>query len=212
TVRFDMRGHGQSACPDGFEWSITSMIGDLEAVIDASTTGPVHLVGESIGGTVALAFAMTYPSRVRTLTICNGAHAGASVRNLDDWAELMGKGGMIAWSAMMMERRFHRGSIPRAAWEWFETQQATANPTAIMDAVKVLVGTDLSADFGRLTMPTLLMHPDASPFIPVSLMAEMRDLLPDARLQVFAHARHGLPFSHAEACASLLSSFLAEAS
>ena len=124
----------------------------------------------------------------------------------------MGKGGMIAWSAMMMERRFHRGSIPRAAWEWFETQQATANPTAIMDAVKVLVGTDLSADFGRLTMPTLLMHPDASPFIPVSLMAEMRDLLPDARLQVFAHARHGLPFSHAEACASLLSSFLAEAS
>jgi pimeloyl-ACP methyl ester carboxylesterase len=54
----------------------------------------------------------------------------------------------------------------------------------------------------------LLLHGDSSPFIPVSVMADLKSRLPDARLQVFAHARHGLPFSHAKECARVLRGFL----
>jgi hypothetical protein len=39
-------------------------------------------------------------------------------------------------------------------------------------------------------------------------MADLNARLPDARLQVFAHARHGLPYSHAKECASVLRKFL----
>jgi pimeloyl-ACP methyl ester carboxylesterase len=59
-------------------------------------------------------------------------------------------------------------------------------------------------------MPTLLLHPDASPFIPLALMAELNAALPDSRLRVFPHTRHGLPFSHATACAEEYAGFLRE--
>ena len=39
-------------------------------------------------------------------------------------------------------------------------------------------------------------------------MAALQRALPDARLQVFAHARHGLPFSHAAECADAVARFI----
>ena len=57
-------------------------------------------------------------------------------------------------------------------------------------------------------MPVLLLHPDSSPFIPVALMAELREALSDARLRVFPRARHGLPFSHAGECAQEMARFV----
>ena len=61
-----------------------------------------------------------------------------------------------------------------------------------------------------VTCPVLLLHlhPDSSPFIPVETMAGLKRALPDARLQVFAHARHGLPFSHAAECAAAVAGFI----
>jgi pimeloyl-ACP methyl ester carboxylesterase len=59
-------------------------------------------------------------------------------------------------------------------------------------------------------MPVLLMHGDSSPFIPVPVMTDLKARLKEARLQVFAHARHGLPFSHGRQCAATLRAFLAE--
>ena len=52
-----------------------------------------------------------------------------------------------------------------------------------------------------LSMLTLLLHPENSPFIPVPLIAELQSLAPDSRLQVIPGTRHGLPFSHADECA-----------
>jgi pimeloyl-ACP methyl ester carboxylesterase len=209
-VRMDMRGHGRSTIPPAFTWTLDTMVSDLHAVVGASTDGPIHLVGESVGGTVALAYAIKYPHNVRTLTICNGAHFGGKLQNLEDWAEKMGKQGMSGWSAHMMKHRFHSGAISKSAWQWYETQQTSANAQAILDAVSVLVGADLSAKLNVVTMPVQLMHPDGSPFIPIPVMADLQDKLANARLQIFAHSKHGLPFSHASLCAATLAKFLAE--
>ena len=40
------------------------------------------------------------------------------------------------------------------------------------------------------------------------VMAELHGLLPESSFQVFAHARHGLPFSHGAQCAQVLRGFL----
>jgi pimeloyl-ACP methyl ester carboxylesterase len=72
----------------------------------------------------------------------------------------------------------------------------------------VLIGTDLSNRLKDIRCPTLLLHPDGSPFIPVPVMAELHRLLPDSELNVIGHSRHGLPYSHAKRCASLLRTFL----
>ena len=76
--------------------------------------------------------------------------------------------------------------------------------------MRALVGADTRPRLAGLAVPVLLLHPDASPFIPVSLMADFRNALPNARLNVIGIARHGLPFSHAATCAALLADFLAE--
>jgi hypothetical protein len=40
------------------------------------------------------------------------------------------------------------------------------------------------------------------------MMAELHAQLADAELQVFAHAKHGLPFSHGRECAAALRGFI----
>jgi pimeloyl-ACP methyl ester carboxylesterase len=207
-VTFDMRGHGESVCAPRHKWDIECMLGDLNAVLEATTDGSVHLVGESIGGTVALAYAMTWPERIKTLTISNGAHIGASIGALQDWRDIIERDGMGGWSRMMMERRFYPGAISRAAREWFETQQSQSDPSAILGALEVLVGADLRPDLALAHMPVQILHPDDSPFIAVSVAADLCERLPNARLQVFSNTRHGLPFSHASQCAAALSTFL----
>ena len=207
-VRFDMRGHGASALPANFEWSLDAAVDDVRAVADAAGAERFHLVGESTGGTVALAFAARHPQRVLSVTVCNGAHQGGSIRNLGPWRRIIEEEGMAAWSAHMMGRRFFDGALTDAMWRWYETQQASAHPSAILDVAQMLVGVDLLPELDRVACPVLLLHPDSSPFIPVETMAALRRALPDARLQVFARARHGLPFSHAAQCAAAVAGFI----
>ena len=207
-VRFDMRGHGASPLPAGFRLSLSALVDDVLAVADATDTDRFHLVGESTGGTVALALAARLPERVLSVTVSNGAHRGGSIRNLEPWRRIIREEGMAAWSAYMMDQRFFEGALTREMRLWYENQQAGADPDAVLGVAAMLVAVDLLPELDRVTCPVLLLHPDSSPFIPVETMAELKRTLPDARLQVFANARHGLPFSHAAECAAAVAGFI----
>ncbi len=61
----------------------------------------------------------------------------------------------------------------------------------------------------RITTPTLILAPDASPFISLEIFLDMHHHIPHSELQVFADARHGLVCSHGAACAQTLEQFLA---
>ena len=65
-TRFDYRGHGQSsgAFRDG---TIGKWKADALAILDAVTTGPVIVVGSSMGGWIALLLALARPERVAGL-------------------------------------------------------------------------------------------------------------------------------------------------
>ena len=217
-VRFDMRGHGKSAAPagaaagtgSGDALSLDLLADDVFAVADAAGARQFHLVGESIGGTIALLAASRRAERVQTLTVSNGAHLGGSIQNINDWRDIMDARGMPGWSQHMLPKRFFDGAISEPMRRWYEQEQASASREFVLEAVRLLAGADLSPQLARLRMPVLLLHPDSSPFIPVAVMADLKSRLADARLQVFAHARHGLPFSHATECAQALRRFLEE--
>ncbi|HKH67313.1 MAG TPA: alpha/beta hydrolase [Reyranella sp.] len=208
-VSFDMRGYGRSHVPAAdFAWSLEQMVDDLFAVADAAGLQRFHLVGESIGGTVALAAALARPQRIATLTVSNGAHLGASIRRAEAWQRQLDEGGVKAWSDAFLRDRFHDDALSADQRAWFAAQQEKWPRESILNALRVLIGTDLSARLKDIAQPTLLLHPDGSPFIPVPVMAELHRLLPDAELNVIGHSRHGLPYSHATVCASLLRAFL----
>ena len=74
-ARFDMRGFGLSAVPpESHAWSMTELIADLLEVAEtAFGAEPVHAMGESIGGTIALAAGLRHPSRFASVAMSNAA-------------------------------------------------------------------------------------------------------------------------------------------
>ena len=65
----DLPGFGLSPPPYGDRYGIDDHVGAVVAYLRASGGHPVHLVGHSLGGTVALRLAAENPRLVRTLTL-----------------------------------------------------------------------------------------------------------------------------------------------
>jgi 3-oxoadipate enol-lactonase len=89
-IRYDIRGHGRSMIsPDGYTYeNYSADLRDLldrlnveRPVTDSLQVGAVHLVGLSMGGGVALQFALDYPNRVLSLTLVDSALPGFTYGN-----------------------------------------------------------------------------------------------------------------------------------
>ena len=69
-VFYDQRGHGQSAEAPPETYTVTQLGQDLEAVLAVTApTGPVVLVGHSMGGMTVLSHARQYPQRYPTRVV-----------------------------------------------------------------------------------------------------------------------------------------------
>ena len=134
----------------------------------------------------------------------NGAHLGASIQRVNIWRGQLDEGGEKGWSDIFMRDRFHDDALTPERRAWFAAQQEKWPRASILNALGVLIGADLTPRLKDIACPVLLLHPDGSPFIPVAVAAELHRRLPNAELNVFGHARHGLPFSHARPCATLV--------
>ncbi len=208
-VRFDMRGFGQSVVPaDDFDWSYDVLIDDLLAVAQAAGAARFHLVGESIGGTAALAFALQVPHKVLSLCLSNAAARGGLVSNVKGWREIVEQGGQAAWARQMMQWRFHPDALTPGLHAWYTRVHESCSMDATFALADLLLASDLTPRLNEIKVPTLLLAPEASPFIPLDIMASMRAAIPGAELQVFAHSKHGLPLSHGRECAQVLQEFL----
>jgi 2-succinyl-6-hydroxy-2,4-cyclohexadiene-1-carboxylate synthase len=84
-VALDLPGHGPCPDLDRFEGrGLVDATAWLDDVLDARGLRPVHLAGYSMGGRIALAFALEYPEAVASLSLI-GAHPG--IRDFDERAE-----------------------------------------------------------------------------------------------------------------------------
>lgn len=208
-VVFDMFGWGESDANGSEEdWSASSRVADVLALADAVDAPTIHLVGESYGGTIALMVGLRAPERVETLTVSNAAHVGSSITSASQWEHLLDQGGVQGWSDHMMGQRFFPEALPPPMAQWYADQQSARGRDAILKTLQALVEVDIAAEVSRLAMPVLLLHADSSPFVSVELMADLHGRLQDSEMQVFAHVRHGLPFSHGRECAAVLKRFL----
>lgn len=66
-VALDLRNHGES--PHTARMDYPSLAGDVYAWLSTAGLGPVHLVGHSMGGKVAMYLACHYPEQLRSLTV-----------------------------------------------------------------------------------------------------------------------------------------------
>ena len=72
-IRYDMRGHGLSAKPPG-PYRLDDFVDQLDRLATALELEQFDLVGFSMGGMVAEAFAARFPARVRRLALLHTVH------------------------------------------------------------------------------------------------------------------------------------------
>lgn len=72
-IALDFRGHGESGrVPEGGYYYFPDYVRDLHELAPQLTDGPFHLLGHSMGGSVATLFTATHPGLVRTLALLEG--------------------------------------------------------------------------------------------------------------------------------------------
>ena len=154
-VRFDMRGFGRSVVPpESHEWTMPELIADLLDVAEtAFGTGPVHVMGESIGGTIALAAGLRHASRFASIAMSNAAIKGGQIAHAPGWRGEIAREGIKGWSDRLMEMRFLPGAIAPEAHAWFASVQEKSPTHAAVGLGELLVGTDLAATLPRSSCP-----------------------------------------------------------
>lgn len=104
-LRYDLRGFGQSALPTGEAYS---HVDDLSVLLDHLGVEQATLVGLSMGGAIALDFALVHPQRVQALVLIDTVLGGFP------WSpESTAREGLI-W------QRARAGGIPAAKEAWFD--------------------------------------------------------------------------------------------
>jgi pimeloyl-ACP methyl ester carboxylesterase len=74
-IRYDVRGHGRSSTPpSGYTWQNYAL--DLRDLLDRLGVSKAHVAGLSMGGGIALQFALDFPERVSSLVLVDSALPG----------------------------------------------------------------------------------------------------------------------------------------
>ena len=210
-IRFDTRGYGQSAVPpENHEWTLEGALSDLMEIVDVAGPNPVHLVGESFGGTAALLAAIHRPERVASITVSNTAFRGDAIVDVPGWRDAFAKQGVASWSADLMKKRFHDDGLETERRRWYQSVQDRSPAHVTVGLGELLARTNLGPQLDRIKAPTLILMPDRSPFVTAHMAVDLLGAIPQADLAMVPHARHGLPFSHGAECGAHLAQHLAQ--
>ena len=157
-LRYDTRGHGQSAVSPG-PYSIEQLAGDILELLDALQLDRVHFCGLSMGGQTGMSIAQTAPSRLHKLILCNTAAKIGSPEMWKTRIEQVRKGGMKSVSGAVIERwlsKEYRVKYPDVA---ANTQRMleSANPDGYVANCAAVRDFDVRETIGKIRVPTLVI-------------------------------------------------------
>jgi pimeloyl-ACP methyl ester carboxylesterase len=109
-IRPDTRGFGRSEMPPG-RWSPEA---DLLALIDELELKPAHLVGCSMGGGIAIDFALLHPERISKLVLVGAAVSGTHRTGQTNLAAAAPEGAGLRGAQQKRYSSVPRRAIPAA--------------------------------------------------------------------------------------------------
>ncbi|MDA1358813.1 alpha/beta fold hydrolase [Glycomyces luteolus] len=174
----DLPGHGDAPGPFGLEPAAFAV-----ADLIAAEPEPVHLVGISVGATVAMLAALDDPSRVATLVLSGGAAHAPGVGLQRNLMRLMPTGMITALMSGMYAggRPEHK---PQA-----KADLRTAGKQAFITGLTELGALDLRPRLADLAIPTLVLC-GATDKENLKPAAELAATIPGAKLDVIPDAGH----------------------
>jgi 3-oxoadipate enol-lactonase len=211
-LRYDHRGHGESAAPAA-PCTMDELVDDAARAIREWGRGPVAFVGLSMGGMVGQGLAIRYPELVSRLVLANtvaryGPEAVAGWRQRIETVRAQGVG---AIADMVVERYLHaafRARHPEAA-ERVRARLLRDAAAPYVAACQAVAGVDWLDRLETIRCPTLVLAGALDVGAPPALAQEIAERIPGATLDVLAEASHLSVVEIPETFARLVKDFLA---
>jgi len=195
----------------------------LVDIVDA-LDGPVHLVGHSYGGAVALRLACERPARIAGLSLYEpsaffllqwmGAQGRPALQEIQSLAAGVTRD-VAAGDDSAAARRFVDYWNGAGAWDGMKMQPKAElmnyMPKAPLEFGALLDEPTRPFAFSRLTCPVLLMRGLRGPTPTARIAQELRTIMRNAVLEEMRDAGHMGPLSHAERVSEMIAAHVSRA-
>ena len=193
----DLRGLGQSEAQPGTN-TMERFADDVHALLRKLETGPVVLVGHSMGGYVALAFARRHPEMLRGLVLV-GTKAGADTpegaagrRATAEKVKLEGIDGVVGAMAPKMLAATNQDAAMAAKVRDF---MEPSKPEGVIAALLGMAERpDSTPALGQIRVPTLVITGADDTIIPPTESEALAKGIAGAKLEVIPKAGHLVAF------------------
>ena len=210
TIRFDLRGHGESSKPPG-PYSAALLAEDARALLDHLGIRRCYVAGHSLGATVALRLALDAPDRIERLALLSAA-AGRTEEERQRVLERLA----------IVEQGIPGEHFRRSLSRWFSDEFRRANPElleryaarnmendprAYAAAYHVLATTDLADESSRVRVPTLIATGEGDVGSNPRMARLLHERIPGSRLEILPGLRHSILVEAPVLVARLLAEF-----
>jgi 3-oxoadipate enol-lactonase len=187
----DLRGHGLSSW-NGEPFSIQDMADDLAQAMDTMALPAAHVVGMSMGGSVAIDFAARYPERVKSLVLADttawyGPDATTTWTERAQRAILVPRTDQLAFQLdRWFSPEFSRTVAAQQAADIFlrtrsEAHAAASTAMGAMDSRPLL---------SSIKAPTLILVGEQDYATPLAMSAVLHEGIEGSTLRVLPGLRH----------------------
>ena len=214
-IRFSNRGTGLTDKPDA-EYTIPMMADDAVGLLDELGIGKAHVMGISMGGTIAQELALGHPERVLGLVLgCTGCGAAHSVPaepqaivmlaatpglSAVDWAKRLNS---VLVTPEYAERE--RDALEASAEEYAENP----TPPHVMGRHMGAIAQFDSYDrLPQMQVSTLILHGDKDRLNPVQNAHVLHDRIPNSKLQILPDVGHMFPWEKPKESTEAIVEFL----
>lgn len=199
----DLRGFGASPVTEDV-YTMRLLAEDVVHLLDRLEIDKVILVGHSMGGYVALAFAQAYPTRLSGLgLLATQAAADSPERRQSRYkaAEAVARKGARVVASDMVNKLTPRQELLKPIRELI----LRANPTAIRGALNGMAERpDLTGELKNICVPAVVMVGADDQLLHKDRVETMAQMLPKAWLVEIPHAGHMLMMEDPQAVAAHL--------
>lgn len=194
-LRYDLRGLGESTRVPG-PYSLADFTGDLNALLEHLQWRSAHVAGHSLGGLVAQAFALEFPSRVAKLILLSTV-AG---RNAEERARVQERLRAVAEGVpgghfrQSLDRWFtpeFQRANPELV-EQLERRNRANDPAAYAAAYRVLAESDLAEELHRITAETLVATGEHDQGSNPRMARLINERIPGSVLKILPGLRHSI--------------------
>jgi pimeloyl-ACP methyl ester carboxylesterase len=191
----DLPGFGKSIAGKG-RWSIGKVAEDLERFVLGLVGQPLVVVGISMGGTIALQFALDFPQWVEKLVLVN-TFACLRPQRFDEMGYLLGRF-VVAnvrgkeYQAEMVTRRIFPREEQRELRRAMTARILQADQRIYRQAMQALALFDVRRRLAEIHVPTLVISGQNDNTVPLVNQRVLAEHIPGARQVIIPDAGHAV--------------------